>query len=409
MSFKKSLLTYAFLAVVSLLSALGTLLFADQVLFRFVNAFSAPIKQAKTMPVGERLTVATYHPILGYDGVPNLEGVVAGAKVTQNSRGNRGPDPACGPGSGSAQKPIIVSGDSFAWGYGVSDDSTVSAALARQLKAGSAEAPEVLNFGVSGYGPDQSFLKYLLYGRECRPKLVVLLIFLGNDVGEAQSTLAWGAEKPRFFESSDGLCLTNVPPPRARGWPLGDVRSLLFRRFPWMQRRLAIGRLKIGLPYSQILEFLSRREFLFALGGGRSSGLERVKDGDKVRAVVPCYEEAPTRRDLKQVGPFILVADIVARFAQVAKADGAEFRAVLIPAEQEQKGSVSEPGRLRLRQLLEERKVKFTDLTDSQGVPADLVVAGRPEAWRPDLNFSAQGSEIVAARILLDARRDGQL
>ena len=403
MSLKKSFLKYSFLSLVSVFSTLAALLFADQVVFRILNAFSAPIRQSKTVPLAERLTVATYHPILGYDGVPHANQVVEGSRVTQNSSGNRGPELACGGVSGP--NTVIVSGDSFAWGYGVPDDSTVAAALARRLHDGT----EVLNFGVSGYGPDQSFLKYLLSGRECRPKLVVLLIYLGNDIGEANATLSWGAQKPRFFQGDRGLCLTNIPPPRARGWPLGDIRSALFKRFPWMAREASLVGLRVSLKRSQILEFLSRREFLFTFGGGKSSGLERVKDGEKVRAVIPCYDDRPTPSELQRTGPIILVADIVERFAQVAAADGASFRAVLVPAEREQKGEAAEPAHLKLLELLRKRTIAVTDLTSSEGLPRELVMAGRPEAWRKDLHFSASGSELVAERILLDARRDGQL
>lgn len=167
--------------------------------------------------------------------------------------------------------------------------------------------------------------------------------------------------------------------------------------------------LRVSLKRSQILEFLSRREFLFTFGGGKSSGLERVKDGEKVRTVIPCYDDRPTPSELQRAGPIVLVANIVKHFAQVAAADGASFRVVLIPAEHEQKGEAAEPAHLRLLQLLHERQIAVTDLTSSEGLPPELIMAGRPEAWRDDLHLSARGSEIVAERILLDARREGQL
>lgn len=397
---------YLFLSLASLVSALFALLFADQVLFRFLNAFSAPIKGAKSAPLAERLTVSTYHPILGYAGIPNVKERVIGTQIEQNSAGNRGPEYDCLQ-EGSPVK-IIVSGDSFAWGYGLEEDQTVSAILARQYQASTGVAAAVLNFGVSGYGPDQSFLKYLLYGRECHPKFVALLLYTGNDVDETNATQAWGAEKPRFFYNGSQLCLTNIPPPRAKGWPHADIRSSLFQKFPWLKGELVLGPVSFSLQHSQILEYLSRREFLLTLGG-RSAGLERVKDGERVRSEIQCYEDTPSAEDFRRLGPFALVARIVWRFSKAVEADGGRFRVVLIPNETEQETGVVQAGHARLLQLLREYKIPVSDLSDVQGVPLEMVMAKRPAAWRPDGHFSALGSEIVAARILHDARRDGQL
>lgn len=403
---KKTASVYLFLSSVSIASAALALLFADQVLFRLINAFSAPIETARSVPMAERLTVATYHPILGYDGIPNIRERVAGALVEQNADGNRGPYHKCAPGQEPAT--VLVSGDSFAWGYGVAEENTVAAAVARQYRESVGVAPVVLNFGVSGYGPDQSLLKYLLYGRECRPKLVVLMVYVGNDPSEVQATVAWGAEKPRFFFSGKRLCLTNIPPPRAKGWPHSDIRSLLRRKFPWLDSEISIGPMRLSLRHSQALEYLSRREFLVTLGG-RSAGLDRVRGGEKVQAEFKCYEDNPSNAELQSAGPLVLLARIIWRFQRVVKADGGQFRVVLIPRMEQQKQAAPDGNYIRLVQLLRQYQVPVTDFFNSDGVPPEASLTNRADAWRADLHLSEAGSEIVAARILHDARRDGQL
>ena len=169
----------------------------------------------------------------------------------------------------------------------------------------------------------------------------------------------------------------------------------------------SIGPVRLGLGQSQILEYLSRREFLVTLGG-HSAGLERVKNGEKVHAEFPCYDDAPSPEELRRVGPFMLLARIVWRFSQVVQADGGQFRVVLIQTEGERKTGVMEPGHKRLLELARQHNFPLTDLSSSEGVPPELSLANRPDAWRPDRHFSEVGSEIVAARILHDARRDGQ-
>ena len=105
----------------------------------------------------------------------------------------------------------------------------------------------------------------------------------------------------------------------------------------------------------------------------------------------------------------MLVARILWRFSKAVKADGGEFRVVLIPTEEEWRSGAVETGHARLLSLLRQLNIPVTDLSSSEGVPPELVVNRRPEAWRPDKHFSEAGNEAVAGRILHDARRDGQL
>jgi hypothetical protein len=101
---------------------------------------------------------------------------------------------------------ILVLGDSFTFGEGVSDDETYSAFLEASLPD-----VEVLNGGVHGYGHDQMLLALEDLGPKVHPDLV-LLGFVSEDM--ERNLLAFrDFAKPRFALEGDALVLENVPVP----------------------------------------------------------------------------------------------------------------------------------------------------------------------------------------------------
>lgn len=124
-------------------------------------------------------------------------------EITTNARGFRG-------GEWSLETPktrprVLVLGDSFTFGWGVRDDETFSADLAR-----SRPAWNVLNAGVSGYGTDQE----LLLLEELLPRVapdVVVVVFCENDRFENALEVVYGKSKPRFVRRGDELELSGVP------------------------------------------------------------------------------------------------------------------------------------------------------------------------------------------------------
>jgi hypothetical protein len=383
-----------------------TLLFVDQEVFRYLNTISKPIQPVDTTPVAERLTFNTYHPILGYNGVPNISKKFINSVVTHNSLGNRGRDLDCA--NPNHPAPILVSGDSQAWGYGVGDEETIAASLERQELARAGTDVPVLNFGTSGYGPDQSLLKYLLYGRICKPRLVIFILFVGNDFDEVLVTSAWGAEKPRMIIQQGNLCLTNIPPRRAKGWPYGDARTILLSRLPWLDRSLILGSYLFRSRDSQILEFLSRREFL-SLWGDRERGVRRVVGGDLLADSFPCFKETVTPADTTKLNGIVLVSEILEHFKRIVTADGGQFRVLIVPTTDESRNRNLATPRQEIREILKRRKTRITDLGDSDGIPEELTLNDQSWVWTSASHLSARASEIAAKRVLSDAIRDGQL
>lgn len=236
--------------------------------FRMIDDGAPGPSPEATGPTAEHYRFNGYHPLLGYDGLPSVRGRFHGQTVTHNAHGNRGPEASVAKPAGVRR--VVVLGDSQAWGYGVGDDDTIPAQLGRLLNDGGGARTEVLNLGVGGYGTDQSFLKYLVQGQRYAPDAVVLTVFK-NDPVENARTVAWGVAKPRFYLDGGRLCLGNVPPARAPGWP---NNRLLADREP----SLRIPGTQLDLARSATARFFMRREWLPSLLARDDGGLAAVRE-----------------------------------------------------------------------------------------------------------------------------------
>ncbi|WP_295640473.1 SGNH/GDSL hydrolase family protein [uncultured Methylibium sp.] len=110
--------------------------------------------------------------------LPANGGTVVGHRI--NTDGFRGEEllPA-----GSARR-VVIYGDSFIHASYTPDDETFAVVLGRQLQAAAGARIEVVNAGVSSYGPDQIILKMEDELPRLRPDLVVVSVFAGNDYGD---------------------------------------------------------------------------------------------------------------------------------------------------------------------------------------------------------------------------------
>ncbi len=83
----------------------------------------------------------------------------------------------------SGQRPIIVYGDSYIASEFTPEDATFTHQLSQYLRQMNIETP-VINAGVPGFGPDQSFLRIKSDLNKLSPSVVVLAIFADNDSGD---------------------------------------------------------------------------------------------------------------------------------------------------------------------------------------------------------------------------------
>lgn len=168
-----------------------------------------------------------YDPILGWIPKEHVSGNknVWGTQVTILEHGIRS--------NGSTNTgnvvpdllPILVVGDSFAFGDEVSDHETWPAILEARL------GKRVVNGGVFGYGIDQSFLRAKELSEIYKPG-VLIFSFIADDIQRCELSERTGVEKPYYVISNSALSLRNVPvpPPRERT-SISGIRRILGHSF----------------------------------------------------------------------------------------------------------------------------------------------------------------------------------
>ncbi len=140
--------------------------------------------------------------------------------------------------SGEAKR-IVVYGDSFIHASYSPDEETFAAALGVRLAQNTGSRFEVVNAGVSSYGPDQISVKMEDELPRLRPDLVVVSIFAGNDYGDL-------LRNKLFQLADDGTLTTSVwrLDPKVRGkLELSQRESLLLRAL-----RASFGGSRGGAP-----------------------------------------------------------------------------------------------------------------------------------------------------------------
>lgn len=158
-----------------------------------------------------------YDPLLGWVNIPNLaisNHYGEGKHLHINNLGFRGRDPVH-PDALSTKRRIMLSGDSFTFGYGVGDENTWGIGLARLLGE-----VEVLNLSLGGYGVGQAYLRYMRDGVELAHDLH-LFAFITEDFRRMTRPRFMGYGKPVVTVKNGQLVTENVPVPQpnAHGAP----------------------------------------------------------------------------------------------------------------------------------------------------------------------------------------------
>ena len=132
-----------------------------------------------------------FDPIFGWKPRPNLNThhlMVDLFQLTTDGDGWRGH-------STVSESDIVVFGDSFAAGYGVSD---------RHLFANLSETPKIKPIGIGGYSMVQELLWMKRIASHLRGKLLVWFIYHGNDLYDNLSPDLRGYRKPFIRERGQG-------------------------------------------------------------------------------------------------------------------------------------------------------------------------------------------------------------
>ena len=107
-------------------------------------------------------------------------------------------------------------GDSFAMGWGVEDDQSMCRVVERELRQ------RILNYGVSGYGPQQALIALERHALRYSPK-VVLWLYYPNDADDSLYFEAWRDRPARTPGDS--------PSPKRASWSTATQPPISFYRF----------------------------------------------------------------------------------------------------------------------------------------------------------------------------------
>ncbi len=243
---------------------------------------------------------------------------------------------------------ILALGDSFTFGQGVDRRERFTERLAAALPA-----TEVVNLGMCATGPDQHLLIHEHEGRNYAPDLVLLTLFLGNDLDDLRNRQQAGWAKP-WFRLGDGQELELVPP----------EQGLL----TWLRTR------------SYLLEVLGQ-----ALGRGGAGSRRAEAWQDDAADTVP-----------------LLVA-LLRRLAARVEADGQRLLVVAVPPPDRSMGEGPDPLQARVLAALAAAGIDAVDAWPwfrSSGGAFD-------ELFLPDLHWSPQGHQVAADGITAALRARG--
>jgi hypothetical protein len=242
---------------------------------------------------GERSFFCRFDRHLGWAPLENVTGIhkirgVTGT-VHQNQYGLRGPDDMQ-LNKTSSKKRLLVLGDSYVWGFGMSQTKLFSAPEVHGTEE------EILNFGVSGYGTDQEYLLYLIKGTKFVVDQVVVALTPYNDIANNLASEQYSYLKPYFTLEAGRLVLHDD---HVRNNSLRGITTGLNR-------------------HSRLLNLLSERINVMT---------------DALNPRKPREFRAKTVTDRKRAGVDLTVA-ILKKLQEAVAAHNAEFYVIFIPYKQ---------------------------------------------------------------------------
>jgi len=310
-------------------------------------------------------------PTLGWKGLPGFSGVFVRddfkARITFNENGYRRKDSTVKPAQGARK--IVFLGDSFAWGWGVSQGELFSDHLQDILGPGW----DVINMGVNTFGTVQEQLQLEKEALPLGPESVYLL-FYGNDFKDNMDPRS--DNRPYCEVRNGSVVLKNLP---IRN-PIGSG----FRSFSRMSYALTHFR----YYFNYLKEYVKIGERYF----------EKLFLKTKTRAE-PRPVEAGTEEQEVDPEAAAVFDRYLGKMADSCRASGVGFTVVYVPV-----GENIAMGRPEtryadiVRDACGRRKIPMLDLTP---VFKPLVKGGNGEPlyFRDDLHWTAQGHRLAAETI----------
>ena len=309
-----------------------------------------------------------YDPELGWTGRPNAQNWV----YYYNSAGIRSApkEYPLSPEPGVLR--IALFGDSYTHCDEVPFEECWGTRLEARLNEHDLPA-EVINFGFSGYGVDQAFLRWRKLGRSYSPQ-VVILGFNADDVSRNVNLLrpvyrkstSIPLAKPRFIMEGDQLRLINVPTS-----PPDRILDLMKNVQQWD---------------------LARYEYFLNLGDYQDSIWLKSR---LVSFVSSFLAERSTEDEMYLLDrePAQVTLRIIRQFAQEVQADGGQFLVVYLPQQD------------CLERMVEGKPLPYADLLAAieknhtvihPETPLVEALKGHPVEDLIESHYTARGNQLIA-------------
>jgi lysophospholipase L1-like esterase len=311
---------------------------------------------------GQVMTVAD--PYLGFRYLPNLTGRLTRGDLDftfmtdDNGFRNSSPLPD--------EADIVVLGDSMAFGYGVSDDATWSHRVAMHFPNYT-----ISNFGLIGGAPQQYLRILETEALKLNPKLVLFMLFLGNDLNDAKLFQQWleaGADTSYAEWRTDGGEPTN--------WP--TLRSLT------------------GGSYLMAFQ----RALRSSLSSRMGSETITLDGGQRIQLVPTIYDNDAVMADPKHAVSELVMAT-TQEAQKLSRRHGSQFLVLLMPTKEEvYLPLVDKPAPAmieKFRPALEAQGIPFIDLTPY--LRAHTREVG-PVFYEVDGHPNAAGYRVIADAVI---------
>lgn len=323
---------------------------------------------------GDQYEFYRFDPKLGWSNAPGTVGTFRRREfefpVRINGFGMRSREVNLEPSPGVLR--VAVMGDSFVWGLGVPEEERFTDLLNIPDKL------EVLNFGVSGYGPVQYSLM-LDDVMRFKPRLLLVSFCLENDFLDNVLGSNYGYAHPYYELTADGALLLS-------GYPLRDIGAAL-------QKSRARG--------SRLLQVVLSPWTRKVLEAPEPSSMKGLTSSTLYRA-----RRTLSEREVRLRDQAVLVnRKIFALMREKAAARHVPIAVIVAPTKPEYGGCQSGRGSARNRNAVEALRLSLEGL----GIPL-IDATGEfncGDFWIEDGHWNARGHRKISAAVGRFIRRWG--
>jgi lysophospholipase L1-like esterase len=370
---------------------------------------AAELVVRRVFPVGSLLfgldETLHYAPIPGARNITLMDEAVGGARILVeiNEAGFRGRPLAPRPPAGDPARlmrpnRIAVYGDSLVLAENVTLEHTFVERLGAYTATGLGTDVEVVNAGVTGYGPDQACLKLERELDALDPDLVVFVLCASNDFGDLLRNKLFRIDEDGQLAPAPHVLIDAVRDSFAERERAAHRPALLraFEHFVASVRREEAPETEPGPPpYMQWYLAASREEFQYADDPEVHNLFQDTYDADI--AIHPEWPSAGLKRSL--------MGAVLGRVRLGCESRGVPLLAVVVPSAvdldpgfkirvDKRKWPSYVPSRLtdELAALLAEREIEYVDLFEPfrEADPAELFVGV------DDIHWNEAGQDLAA-------------